>query len=64
MAEAEFQLAVQKVKLEVNESEAKFFKKAMKGQTSSSLWYDHKVGRIMASQIGKVVKCNHAVQVP
>ena len=57
MAEAEFQTAVQSIKIEVNDSEAKFLEKATKGQTSSSLWYDHRVGRITASQIGKVVKC-------
>ena len=57
MAEAEFQMAVQSIKIEVNDSEAEFLEKATKGQTSSSLWYDHRVGRITASQIGKVVKC-------
>ena len=72
MAEAQFRVAVQGVKVEVSDSEAEYLEKATKGQTSSSLWYDHRVGRITASQIGKVVKCaetkfplrkfNHAVQ--
>ena len=57
MAEAQFRVAVQGVKVEVSDSEAEYLEKATKGQTSSSLWYDHRVGRITASQIGKVVKC-------
>jgi len=57
MAEAQFRMAVQSVKIEVSDGEAEYLEKATKGQTSSSLWYDHRVGRITASQIGKVVKC-------
>ena len=57
MAEAEFHVAVQGIKIEVTDSEAEYLEKATKGQTSSTLWYDHRVGRITASQIGKVVKC-------
>ena len=38
MAEAEFRVAVQGIKIEVTDSEAEYLEKATKGQTSSTLW--------------------------
>ena len=50
-------MAAQSLQLHVSEKEAEFLEKATKGQRTSCLWYDHRVGQITASTIGKVVKC-------
>ncbi len=39
------------------EEQAVFLEKSTDGQSSSCLWYDHRVGRITASRFGSIAKC-------
>ena len=57
MSEEELKVAVESLKLCVSDNEAKFLETTTKGQSSSCLWFDHRVGRITASVMGKVVMC-------
>ena len=57
MTEDELRAEVQSLQLCVSDDEAKFLEQTTKGQSSSCLWFDHRVGRITASVMGKVVKC-------
>ena len=57
MSKEDLRVAAQSLQLHVSEKEAEFLEKATKGQRASCLWYDHRVGQITASTIGKVVKC-------
>ena len=57
MADEELRAEVQSLQLCVSDDEPKFLKQTTKGQCSSCLWFDHRVGHIMASVMGKVVKC-------
>ena len=57
MSESNFKEAVKDIQINVTESEAKFLEKATKDQSSACMWYDHQIGRITASVMGKVAKC-------
>ena len=57
MSESNLKAAVEDIQINITESEAEFLEKATKDQSSSCIWYDHRIGRIMASLMGKVAKC-------
>ena len=57
MSERDFKAAVQGMQINITEDEAEFLEEATKGQSSSCIWHDHRIGRITASVMGKVAKC-------
>ena len=48
---------VQHTTLAVNEEEASYLERSSRGQASTPLWFEHRVGRITASVFGRVAKC-------
>ena len=57
MSVEELKAAVESLQLCISDDEARFLETATKGQSSSCLWFDHRVGRITTSVMGKVVMC-------
>lgn len=57
MSVEELKAATENLQLCISDDEAKFLETAMKGQSSSCLWFDHRIGCITASVMGKVVAC-------
>ena len=57
MSERDFKAAVQGMQINITENEAEFLEEATKGQSSSCIWHDYRIGRITASMMGKVAKC-------
>ena len=54
ISESGFKAAVEDIQINITASKAEFLEKATKDQTSSCIWYDHRIGRITASMMGKV----------
>ena len=54
MFESGFKAAVEDIQINITASKAEFFEKATKGQSSTCIWYDHRIGRITAFMMGKV----------
>ena len=48
---------VQHTTLTINDEEACYLERSTRGQASTSLWFEHRVGRITASVFGSVAKC-------
>ena len=48
---------VQHTTLTVNEEEACYLERSTRGQASTPLWFEHRLGRITASVFGRVAKC-------
>ena len=48
---------VQHTTLTVNEEEASYLERSTRGQASTAVWFEHRVGRIAASVFGRVAKC-------
>ena len=49
---------VQQTTLTVNDEEACYLERSTRGQASTPLWFEHRVGRITASVFGRVAKCH------
>ena len=47
--------------IDCTKEKANFHEETTRGQSNSILWFDHKVGRITASIMGKVAKCQEKV---
>lgn len=52
---------VKQTSIIMSEAEALFVEEATRGQSSSSLWYDHRVGRVTASLFGRATRCKEKV---
>ena len=44
MSERDFKAAVQGMQINITEDEAEFLEEATKGQSSSCIWHDHRIG--------------------
>ena len=54
MFKSGFKAAIEDIHINITASKAEFLQKATKDQSNFCIWYDHRIGRIMASMMGKV----------